>query len=150
MKVLITGITGFAGSHLADYCCASTTSRSTASSAGAAAPRTSSTSATEVTLHECDLRDATSTRDVIESVSPRLHLPPRRAELRPHVVEGAHRDASSPTSSASSTSSRPSRKIGLEVPHPDRRARARSTAWSARTRCRSRRRTRCARCRPTR
>jgi GDP-4-dehydro-6-deoxy-D-mannose reductase len=70
MRVLITGITGFAGSHLADHCLelggldvyGIVRWRS----------RTENTDHLEgkIKLLECDLRDATSTRDVIEEIHP--------------------------------------------------------------------------------
>lgn len=70
MRVLITGITGFAGSHLADYCLA----RGDVDVHGIIRWRSRTENIEhlrdQVTLHECDLRDATSTRDVVERVAP--------------------------------------------------------------------------------
>jgi GDP-4-dehydro-6-deoxy-D-mannose reductase len=69
MRVLITGITGFVGSHLADYI----------SSVGGVEVHgihrwRSSTELlrhhTDIVLHECDLRDPTSVRDVLDRVRP--------------------------------------------------------------------------------
>lgn len=70
MRVLITGITGFAGSHLADHCL----------EAGGVEvygiirwrSRTENIEHLQgkIKLLECDLRDATSTRDVIEEIHP--------------------------------------------------------------------------------
>lgn len=70
MKVLITGITGFAGSHVADFCldqggidvCGIIRWRS----------RTENIEhlRDKVTFVECDLRDATSTLEVVEQVRP--------------------------------------------------------------------------------
>ncbi len=70
MRVLITGITGFAGSHLADHCL----------ELGGVdvygiirwRSRTENIEHLEgkIKLLECDLRDATSTRDVIEEIHP--------------------------------------------------------------------------------
>jgi GDP-4-dehydro-6-deoxy-D-mannose reductase len=70
MKALITGITGFAGSHLADYCL----ERGGIDVYGIIRWR----SRTENIEHlqkrvkfvECDLRDASSTRDVIGQIRP--------------------------------------------------------------------------------
>jgi GDP-4-dehydro-6-deoxy-D-mannose reductase len=70
MRVLITGITGFAGSHLADLCLA----KPNVELCGIIRWR----SRTENIEHiwdrvkflECDLRDATSTRDAIEEIRP--------------------------------------------------------------------------------
>ncbi len=70
MKVLITGITGFAGSHLADYCLA----RGGVDVYGIIRWRSRTENIEhfrdKVSLLECDLRDATSTRTVIEQIRP--------------------------------------------------------------------------------
>jgi GDP-4-dehydro-6-deoxy-D-mannose reductase len=70
LRVLITGITGFAGSHLADYCL----QRGGIDVHGIIRWRSRTENiehlGERVTLHECDLRDASSTRDVIEAVGP--------------------------------------------------------------------------------
>jgi GDP-4-dehydro-6-deoxy-D-mannose reductase len=70
LRVLITGLTGFAGSHLADYCL----SRGGIDVHGIIRWRSRTENiehlGPRVTLHECDLRDATSTRDVVEAVGP--------------------------------------------------------------------------------
>jgi GDP-4-dehydro-6-deoxy-D-mannose reductase len=70
MKALITGITGFAGSHLADHCL----ERGGLDVYGIVRWRSRTENIEhlqgKVTLLECDLRDATSTRDVIELVRP--------------------------------------------------------------------------------
>jgi len=70
VRVLITGITGFAGSHLADYCLG----RGDVDVHGMIRWRSRTENidhlAGKLSLHECDLRDATSTRDVIEGVRP--------------------------------------------------------------------------------
>ncbi|UCG52137.1 MAG: GDP-mannose 4,6-dehydratase [Candidatus Latescibacterota bacterium] len=70
MKVLITGITGFAGSHLADYCL----DRSGLDIYGIIRWRSRTENVEHltdrVTLLECDLRDATSTREVVEEIRP--------------------------------------------------------------------------------
>ncbi len=70
MKVLITGITGFAGSHLADYCLA----HGGVDVYGIIRWRSRTENIehfqNDVTFVECDLRDASSTRDVINSIRP--------------------------------------------------------------------------------
>ncbi len=70
MKVLITGMTGFAGSHLADYCL----SRGGLEVYGMVRWRSRTENIEhlqgKVELVECDLRDATSTRGVIEDIRP--------------------------------------------------------------------------------
>jgi GDP-4-dehydro-6-deoxy-D-mannose reductase len=70
MKVLITGVTGFAGSHLADYCL----TRNDVDLHGMIRWRSRTENIEhldgKINLVECDLRDATSTRDVIEAIKP--------------------------------------------------------------------------------
>ncbi len=70
MRVLITGITGFAGSHLADYCL----ERGDVEVYGIVRWRSRTENIEHlrdrITLLECDLRDATSTREVVEEISP--------------------------------------------------------------------------------
>jgi len=70
MRVLITGITGFAGSHLADHCL----ERGGMDVYGIIRWRSRTENIEhlqdKVKLLECDLRDATSTRDVIEEIRP--------------------------------------------------------------------------------
>jgi GDP-4-dehydro-6-deoxy-D-mannose reductase len=70
MRVLITGITGFAGSHLADYCL----ERGDVEVFGIIRWRSRTENiehmGNEIKIMECDLRDATSTRDVIENIHP--------------------------------------------------------------------------------
>ncbi len=76
MRVLITGITGFAGSHLADFLVA----RGDVEIHGIRRWRSSTLLIDhledKLTLHECDLRDPTSVRAVLEEVRPRylFHL----------------------------------------------------------------------------
>lgn len=70
-KVLITGVTGFAGSHLVDYLL----TRNDCDIHGIWRWRSRTENIEhlkpgQITLHECDLRDATSTFDVIERVKP--------------------------------------------------------------------------------
>ncbi|NIM20387.1 MAG: NAD-dependent epimerase/dehydratase family protein [Candidatus Latescibacteria bacterium] len=70
MRVLITGITGFAGSHLADYCL----ERGGIEVYGIVRWRSRTENIEHIedriNLLECDLRDATSTREVIEEIHP--------------------------------------------------------------------------------
>jgi GDP-4-dehydro-6-deoxy-D-mannose reductase len=70
MKVLITGITGFAGSHLADYIL----QRGDAEVIGILRWRSRTENIEhfrdKVRLVECDLRDASSVRDVLEETRP--------------------------------------------------------------------------------
>jgi GDP-4-dehydro-6-deoxy-D-mannose reductase len=70
MRVLITGITGFAGSHLADFCLA----KGGIDVHGIVRWRSRTENIEhlqgKIKLHECDLRDAGSTRDVVERVRP--------------------------------------------------------------------------------
>jgi GDP-4-dehydro-6-deoxy-D-mannose reductase len=70
MNVLITGITGFAGSHLADYIL----ERGDATITGILRWRSRTENIEHfrdrVRLVECDLRDASSVRDAIEEVRP--------------------------------------------------------------------------------
>ena len=69
-RVLVTGITGFVGSHLVDYILG----RGDAEVFGTLRWRSRSENIehfrSSVTLIECDLRDSTSTRDMLESVRP--------------------------------------------------------------------------------
>lgn len=71
MKILITGITGFAGSHLADYLLAS---QPEAEVAGIYRWRSRTENvehlAGKVVLLECDIRDATATREVVDAYRP--------------------------------------------------------------------------------
>lgn len=70
MRVLITGITGFAGSHLADLCL----TKKNVELYGIIRWRSRTENIEHiwdrVKLLECDLRDATSTRDAIEEIRP--------------------------------------------------------------------------------
>lgn len=70
-KVLITGVTGFAGSHLVDYLL----TRNDCEIHGIQRWRSRTENIEhlkpgQITLHECDLRDATSTFDTIDKVRP--------------------------------------------------------------------------------
>jgi GDP-4-dehydro-6-deoxy-D-mannose reductase len=70
MRVLITGITGFAGSHLADLCL----TMKDVEVYGIIRWRSRTENIEHIwdrlNLLECDLRDASSTRDVIEEILP--------------------------------------------------------------------------------
>ena len=69
-RVLVTGITGFAGSHLADYLL----ERGDCEVYGILRWRSRTENVehlgSRVTMLECDLRDASSTRDTLEKVRP--------------------------------------------------------------------------------
>ena len=69
-RVLITGVTGFAGSHLADYLL----SRNDCEIYGIQRWRSRTENVEhfldKITMLECELRDATSTRDTLEKVKP--------------------------------------------------------------------------------
>ena len=69
-RVLVTGVTGFAGSHLVDYMLA----RGDCEIVGIQRWRSRTENiehfASKITLLECDLRDASSTRDTLEQVRP--------------------------------------------------------------------------------
>lgn len=69
-RVLVTGVTGFAGSHLVDYML----TRSDCEIFGIQRWRSRTENIEHfqdrITLIECDLRDASSTRDMIEKVRP--------------------------------------------------------------------------------
>jgi GDP-4-dehydro-6-deoxy-D-mannose reductase len=70
MRVLITGITGFAGSHLVDYCLA----RKDVEVCGIQRWRSRTENIehclSDFCMYECDVRDASSVRDVIEQIKP--------------------------------------------------------------------------------
>ncbi len=70
MKVLITGITGFAGSHLADYCL----TKSDVEVCGIQRWRSRTENiehcCDRFCMYECDVRDASSVRDVIDDIKP--------------------------------------------------------------------------------
>jgi len=71
MKVLITGITGFAGSHLADFILAG---KEDTKIFGTCRWRSNKENiehiADRITLFECDLKDSSSVKNVIDSVKP--------------------------------------------------------------------------------
>ena len=70
MRILITGVTGFAGSHLVDYCL----TKSGAEIFGIQRWRSRTENIEHCQdrfcMYECDVRDASSVRDVIEQVKP--------------------------------------------------------------------------------
>src|SRR5258705_5358859 len=70
MNVLITGITGFAGSHLADYILTRGDSKVTGILRWRSRTENIEQLRDKVRLVECDLRDASSVRDVIDDVRP--------------------------------------------------------------------------------
>src|SRR5215470_876143 len=69
-RVLVTGVTGFAGSHLVDYML----DRKDCEIFGIHRWRSRTENIehfqNQITLVECDLRDASSTRDTLESIRP--------------------------------------------------------------------------------
>ncbi len=71
MKVLITGISGFAGSHLAEYALSKE-----AEVHGTTRWRSKLENLQEIkdviTLHECDINDSFAFRDIIKKVKPRV------------------------------------------------------------------------------
>ena len=70
MRVLVTGITGFAGSHLVDYML----ERGDCEIYGIRRWRSRTENIEHfldrITMVECDLRDASSTRDTLEKIRP--------------------------------------------------------------------------------
>ena len=72
MRVLITGITGFAGSHLAELCLSKTDVELYGMIRWRSRMENIEHIQDRIRLLECDLRDASSTRDVIEEVKPGL------------------------------------------------------------------------------
>jgi len=72
MRVLITGITGFAGSHLAELCLSKTDVELYGMIRWRSRMENIEHIQDRIRLLECDLRDASSTRDVIEEVRPGL------------------------------------------------------------------------------
>jgi len=69
-RVLITGVTGFAGSHLVDYLLTRNDSEIFGIHRWRSRTENVEHFAGKITLLECDLRDATSTRDTLERVRP--------------------------------------------------------------------------------
>ena len=70
MKILITGITGFAGSHLADYVLKEKLGTVIGIHRWRSDMRNIRHITDKIDLHECDLRDAFSVRDLIDAVRP--------------------------------------------------------------------------------
>lgn len=70
MRVLITGVTGFAGSHLAEYLLGLGGVEVHGLERWRSNPDNIQQIRAQLTLHECDLRDASSVRKVIEQVRP--------------------------------------------------------------------------------
>lgn len=72
MKVLITGITGFAGSHLADYILEMGNVQVFGIERWRSKTENIDHIREKIKLHECDIRDASSVRKVIEQIVPDL------------------------------------------------------------------------------
>jgi GDP-4-dehydro-6-deoxy-D-mannose reductase len=70
MRILITGITGFVGSHLADYALTRTDVEIHGIHRWRSRTENIEHLTGKVILHECDIRDASSVRDVLEKVQP--------------------------------------------------------------------------------
>jgi len=70
MRVLITGITGFAGSHLADYLLENRDCEVFGIKRWRSRTESIEHLREKVTIYECDIRDATSTRGIIEKIKP--------------------------------------------------------------------------------
>jgi GDP-4-dehydro-6-deoxy-D-mannose reductase len=70
MKVLITGITGFVGSHLADYLLSLGAMEVHGLIRWRSPMENIEGIVSEITLHECELRDAGSVRETIRSIRP--------------------------------------------------------------------------------
>ncbi|KPJ61640.1 MAG: NAD-dependent epimerase [Latescibacteria bacterium DG_63] len=70
MKVLITGITGFAGSHLADCCLTKGNVELYGIQRWRSRTENLEHCLKKFCMYECDVRDASSVRDVIEDIKP--------------------------------------------------------------------------------
>lgn len=70
MKILITGITGFVGSHLADYLLTKDNVKIYGTVRWRSNTENIENIKDKLILYECDIRDATSVRNVIEKVKP--------------------------------------------------------------------------------
>ena len=70
MKCLITGITGFVGSHLAEFLLAKDGVEVFGIERWRSKTENIEHLKDKITLHECDMRDASSVRKVIEEVRP--------------------------------------------------------------------------------
>ena len=70
MRVLITGITGFAGSHLAEFLCRKKGVEIYGIERWRSRPENIEHIKDKINLHECDIRDASSVRKVITEIKP--------------------------------------------------------------------------------
>ena len=70
MKILITGITGFVGSHLAEYLLAQEGIKVHGLIRWRSKLDNIQSILSQVTVHECDFRDASSVRTAIENIQP--------------------------------------------------------------------------------
>jgi GDP-4-dehydro-6-deoxy-D-mannose reductase len=147
MRLLITGITGFVGSHMAEYAIARG-----ADVIGSARWRSRTENIEHlrgrIRLIECDLRDSASVRRLLAASAP-THV----IHLAAQSFVGASWHMPAETLSTNITAQVNLLEGIREIPSPPRvliMGRVRSTGWSIRTSCRSGRRTPCARCRRTR
>ena len=70
MRVLITGITGFAGSHLAEFLCKKKGTEIHGIERWRSNPENIEHIKDRINLHECDIRDASSVRKIISEIKP--------------------------------------------------------------------------------
>src|SRR5579885_3169309 len=70
MRILVTGVTGFAGSHLADALLAQGNHRVIGAARKAQWPESCSHLAAQVELHECDLCARESVERMVRTVQP--------------------------------------------------------------------------------
>ena len=149
MRVLITGITGFVGSHMAEYALAQGAEVFGSMSLAEQDREHRAPARRAITLIESDLRDLSSVRALVEAVEPDYVV---------HLAAQSFVGASWQTPAETLTTNIISQVNLLEAIRrlealpalPRASAPARSTAWSCPTSCPSGRRTRSGRCRPTR
>jgi GDP-4-dehydro-6-deoxy-D-mannose reductase len=70
MRVLITGITGFVGSHLADYCLTKPNVEVYGTIRWRSKRENISHIEDKINLHECDIKDAVSVQNMLKKVKP--------------------------------------------------------------------------------
>ena len=127
-RVLVTGVTGFAGSHLVDYML----TRGDCEIFGIQRWRSRTENiehfADKITLLECDLRDATSTRDTLEKVRPDWIFHLAAQSFVPTSWIAPTESLTTNVARRRSTSSRRCASCGSSAASSSP-ARARSTAW---------------------